>query len=132
MTRHWPSGAFWRTVGDVARLAGNAVSPLERSRPRRPWVLKIDSIPGKRSPLTSPAASAPCSDGSKTKVCRCIASHTRSAAASTRAGARWTRGGKPTTAAAYTSLHSRRRADVWMMLRRPDGSKGRSRGQSRL
>src|SRR4051812_29528104 len=29
MTRHWPSGAFWRTVGDVLLPAGVAVSHLE-------------------------------------------------------------------------------------------------------
>src|SRR5678809_669700 len=30
MTRHWPSGAFWRTVDDVPSPAGVAVSPLEQ------------------------------------------------------------------------------------------------------
>src|SRR5678815_4311926 len=30
MTRHWPSGAFWRTVHDVPSPAGVAVSPLEQ------------------------------------------------------------------------------------------------------
>src|SRR6476659_7147334 len=36
MTRHWPSGAFWRTVGDVPSPAGIAVSPLEQLRGASP------------------------------------------------------------------------------------------------
>ena len=36
MTRHWQSGAFWRTVDDVPSPAGVAVSPLEQLQAESP------------------------------------------------------------------------------------------------